>query len=74
MSDEQISDEQISDEQINLEELQEQVTLKLYDLMSNPKKYAEEWKTFEITQEMADKEIAAFHEKFGIPDMSKLKE
>jgi hypothetical protein len=64
----------MSSEPINQEELLEQVNLKLYDLLSNPEKYKKEWQMFGITKEKADKEIEAFHEKFGVPDMSKMKE
>jgi|WetSurMetagenome_2_1015567.scaffolds.fasta_scaffold1516743_2 hypothetical protein len=64
----------MSEEKMSLEELQEQVSLTLYDILSNPEKYAKEWKMFGITKEQADKDIAIYHEKYGIPDMSKLKE
>jgi len=54
------------------EELLEQVNLRLYDLFSNSEKHKEEWEEFGITQEQANKEIAAYHKKFGIPDLTKL--
>ena len=59
---------------ITQEELLEQVNLKLYDFFSNPEKHKEEWEKFGITQEQAQKEIDAYLKKFGVPDMSKIKE